>query len=631
MDITYSSVLVLTHNKIHVRPNTNISFEFLSHKEKNILALDLQTQPNLQILVTVTNLAFTGWFSYECRYGGVVAGEILGEDYAESQSICQTVKGEMERYFYSHNSSIILLVYWYENYSELKTSMKLSVTKCNPVLLEVNCIDIHCATPVCRKQCVSYLTNITKYSQVHFEYDFSLPGLVYSLADNSCAVVQIVRNHFVVYTGSNFRQKKPKYQVFFIIKMAPIEISQPVKEITYTIRGSLEKNVGEVQDSLVFYQYDSLQRLHETQNEVQDKKPSRYQTMERASGTLGIVMRKHTPLMRDNMNLLLFLVSHSNSWIEIKIDIRNTATVSCCLFSERFPIVPAEQELFTYSQSYDHILLMKLREKKESSFPISFFLMYSLFMISEMHSDMKLPTAKINLLKWHLKDNFTMRNLQELISLPGKVFYASFTFSPKPTQNMTGISLEILWSNNKHQRFSSHYTTFNIFKSSQTTSESKCYFFLSKVRVSHNEFLLCPHCFFHTGGLSLVRLSWEDTFAVCQNIGGDLPYFNSPAEMEEVVAIIKFLKECPPIEGIFLGLVVSSLKVGLGDLWRLLKCSRLLKNVTDAMTNQCERQAGIKCKKRLDSTFLVKIRLKFKTVVSIWTYLSKPNVRKRNW
>ncbi len=296
-------------------------------------------------------------------------------------------------------------------------------------------------------------------------------------------------------------------------------------------------------------------------------------------GTLGVVIRKHTPVTRDNMNLLLVLVSHSNSWMEIRIEMRNTATVSCCLFSERFPIVHAQQEISIYSQSYDHVLVLKMSHKNDSGFPKSFFLKYSLFIISEMHNTVKLPTANIYLLNWYSNDNFTMRKLQWLISLPGKVFYASFIFSPKLSQNFTGICLEILWSHNKYQKYSSHYTTFKYFGHSQTTSAGRCYFFLSKVSGSHKEFLLCPRCSSFTG-LSSFRYSWEDAFRLCQDISGNLPYFYNPEEMKEVVAIIKFVKKCPPIEGIYLGLVVSSLKVGLGGLRRLLICSKSLKKTT---------------------------------------------------
>ncbi len=224
MQIIYSSTQILQQNKMYVGAQKT-PFEFLSHKEKTITVLDLQAQQNLQICVTITNLAFWGLSSFECRYGGIVAGKILGEYYAESQSICQTVEGEMERHFYSHNSSMILLVYWYENYSALNISIKLSVTKCNPVLLHANCYDMHCARNVSSKKCVSFLTKITKYSGVHFQYDFSLAGLVYSLADNSCVVVQIVRNQFVIHTGLKFRANRLQYNVFNIIRMAPKEIS----------------------------------------------------------------------------------------------------------------------------------------------------------------------------------------------------------------------------------------------------------------------------------------------------------------------------------------------------------------------------------------------------------------------
>ena len=49
-------------------------------------------------------------------------------------------------------------------------------------------------------------------------------------------------------------------------------------------------------------------------------------------------------------------------------------------------------------------------------------------------------------------------------------------------------------------------------------------------------------------------LTWNEAHAACRSIGGELPYFNSRRELEELMAFLKLNAGIPPLKAIYIGL-----------------------------------------------------------------------------
>ena len=55
--------------------------------------------------------------------------------------------------------------------------------------------------------------------------------------------------------------------------------------------------------------------------------------------------------------------------------------------------------------------------------------------------------------------------------------------------------------------------------------------------------------------------SWDEASSLCDSIKGQLPYFTSSDELNEIIKIFRLSSEIPPIEAIFIGLWFNIKKV----------------------------------------------------------------------
>ncbi len=181
--------------------------------QKRPCALYVFAEPFVQVNVTVTSIIYVGDESQTCQFGGLVAGEVLSHDYKESVTLCTNLNSSLEhsRSFYSFNSSLILVLYWYEQYSEINVTLALSQTPCKPVYFDLCHFEELCdfetrwidgQLPRSAFTCHSYLEYITQFSSLKLEaflpkYDAYLHHRYHTMtffsAEKSCTVLQIVR------------------------------------------------------------------------------------------------------------------------------------------------------------------------------------------------------------------------------------------------------------------------------------------------------------------------------------------------------------------------------------------------------------------------------------------------------
>ena len=203
----------------------------------NFCLVHLHTETSHQINVTLNKLNSLGVYIPTCKYRGIVAGEYLDNRYKERTTICQRHDGQIEqsRSLYSSNSSLVLVLYWYNRYHNITVSLSLSLTRCKPINIDLCRYDILCLKHDGNMDsCKKYINSTMKWSNIKlFQYEAE-PFLSFNSQDNECSIVQFssqyiklpksVKDHYVfsechtnflIEGQSYFTQEK---QIPFIVK-----------------------------------------------------------------------------------------------------------------------------------------------------------------------------------------------------------------------------------------------------------------------------------------------------------------------------------------------------------------------------------------------------------------------------
>ncbi len=172
-----------------------------------------------------------------------------------------------------------------------------------------------------------------------------------------------------------------------------------------------------------------------------------------------------------------------------------------------------------------------------------------------------LCTYKNNYLE--LRQNQTLLDGKKLISLPGMLDVAHFT-NFHSVANIFWVydiykqhlNLMRMLVRNCDTNLPSHFACLNLSSGAQVNADKDSYILLTK----H-----VPHIFLplHSPNFSALEnflltgtnlTSWEEASVLCTDSGEKLPVFEQKEKLEEVTALIKFVEDIPPIEGIFIGL-----------------------------------------------------------------------------
>jgi len=189
---SYSSFLIQNIHHFYIKQKS-IRTVKLSEDicPKLFCSIIINTSPLYHINVTVMNFSFVGNYHYECKHGGLLSAELLGNKYKESAPLCESEIGYPGRSFYSENSSLIMVLYWYKHLSSIETTLFISLTKCKAV--EINtyalrslCLYKKIANPN-GTECSSLLSSKNlKYSDEYDQFEYSLP-------ENQCVVFVLVK------------------------------------------------------------------------------------------------------------------------------------------------------------------------------------------------------------------------------------------------------------------------------------------------------------------------------------------------------------------------------------------------------------------------------------------------------
>ncbi len=124
----------LCHKEYSVSETMPLSFSFPMYWcSSGLCVISFTTFHSQQINVTTTAMSFTVKSTFSgCKYGGLVAIEKLNDKYLESNTLCTNHNGSENhnRSFYSHNSSLTLIMYQFFRYSKIEAVISVTKTEC---------------------------------------------------------------------------------------------------------------------------------------------------------------------------------------------------------------------------------------------------------------------------------------------------------------------------------------------------------------------------------------------------------------------------------------------------------------------------------------------------------------------
>ena len=133
---TFASHKIPVHNKVYIGQTNKSIFYYPNEKCKESSCISsFYADKGYQInITTISVYSKMSTHIFNCLYAGLYAGEGIVSDFIDTQKVTGNNDGQAVS-FYSHNSSIILFVYWYKGISEINASVMISQTKCKPVVI----------------------------------------------------------------------------------------------------------------------------------------------------------------------------------------------------------------------------------------------------------------------------------------------------------------------------------------------------------------------------------------------------------------------------------------------------------------------------------------------------------------
>ena len=154
----------------------------------SLMIFNVFASPRAKVNITVVHVSSRTSLLPCCKFGGMVTIEYLKNEYKENILVCEPL--DQGRSFYSHNSDLVLVFYWYDAFN---VSLIISQTNCK--FIEID--------PCVSKYDPLYLDKITK----HLNIILSVRGtiLILEYHNEVCSILQL----------RNIKDETCQYFVFF--------------------------------------------------------------------------------------------------------------------------------------------------------------------------------------------------------------------------------------------------------------------------------------------------------------------------------------------------------------------------------------------------------------------------------
>lgn len=255
---TYTTLIQRQTKRIIKQGTTAVLVWPADYCSHHFCGLVCETKSSTHVNLTVTSLNYKNKEMISCKYGGLQAMENGQDGLKEYPTLCEDHESEIQhnRSFYSVNSSLMSLLYWFSEYNAINATVLLSETKCNAIQICPCTFYFVCGrTHTLRgHNCQTYLREITKETNITFRHThqankldprFSWHSdyvLRYLVPENDCFTLQLVRNTAML---SNYSQPRGRtlFNDLAFSFICKLEIqSEPIQEpgnlVMITLKGS---------------------------------------------------------------------------------------------------------------------------------------------------------------------------------------------------------------------------------------------------------------------------------------------------------------------------------------------------------------------------------------------------------
>ncbi len=576
----------------HTHGAANLS---LSSANKNTTVLNpagffLNAQQSFHVNVTVTSMRYIGPESHICRYGGLLAVEIVGTGYVEDNTFCTNAISISGKSFYSSSSNLIVIFYWYQSYSEIETTLSLSETQCKPV--RINSCTYHslCDQLTNVDGCTAYLNKVTAGSNISLTLDRRRWGkwntVAFSLPDNFCFMLQLIkyeRNISVseVTDVCEINLLPRKIQTFGMqIHYTILGVFSPVvlpdhKRTLYEEHPDVNTNwmdevcFAGVVDSFCHYQNGTFACQHDKHFRGVNCFVLETSIFEQTS--VYALITSKTPTFTNIMQLAIAMSPQTKSWIDIILS-KEIVSQNPIDYLSEFITLYQRQEVKKIPD-YQAVAFLKVPQSNES------------LSLKVKVGSMFLGESEFELVWQKNLTIFSHISVEKYISLAHDITYVQLD-----TQNEDyNSTLSFLWIIDvcckqfpvlkKHSHSAHLSICLNFVASSFNRSFTGCnkfYLLLKKAKLQSLKEGKIPEtddpCNRTKDDYLHQHLkSWTKASDLCREAGGNLPDFTSRKDLEELIALLKLSTDLLPIEALYsyIGLKfnkrrnVSSLSAGL--------------------------------------------------------------------
>ena len=552
-------------------PNDSVSLPMELCQQSHCL-IKVQSQSNtLQVNITISKITSEITHNPKCIYGGLVIGEQIYDNQQEYQTLCESHDGSktLSKSGYSSNSSLFIALYWYNSTGRIITSLNISQTPCKPLYIDDCRIVTFYLKGKNQSRCMSYLKRITEHTDVDFknchEWGLGCKLHLSSTKRTSCTIVQFIRKDIV----SNLsllewskkcitRLKIDLFSDYFIEGIYRFKMSHGPLPFSWVNPEDHDKMVPE----------NTVNNIGISNEPI----VSEYGVRSRSPFTLVFKLE---------------IYRQRHSWIEM---ILNISSAFCVLQSINTGPLLFYSLNNTQTRCLEQTLIMRLPEHQTISLII--------FIDLKTYQGLTLPNSKKEMIYWmfyRFQDMFpgqiqvtflywTFISFQPtsytVISLPGKMYsfeinirekrsdelmqHLTYDFSEKvnkPDLNRLDNKLDFIWLDENPTIMAQFDAQSEICKdTSRYLTFSQCLNF-SQMANLHKEYYIFSWTTSNPSLRTSTLKSWNEASSLCESIKGQLPYFTSSDELNEIIKVFRLSSDIPPIEAIFIGLWFNIKKV----------------------------------------------------------------------
>ena len=571
--------------------------------------LNIIAQDKLFVNVSVIRAMYEGPISGNCMYGGLSILEKDNHSVSDRLSLCQSQDSSLQqsRNVFSNKGSLLIIIYWYEGYSVVNTTLSISSTKCKAVEMNDCLFKFYCECVQFQKRifgmcqmmntekskCHSFVKRIAQQfdGNIEFVHNQIYPGkltigrMVISLNNSECIVLDLSRKekHF-----DEMRERTPKEYLITIgcdMQLMPHLGTEPNLFYKIQVAGRIVHVGldGIIPEQIEFYgEPDDLYDNKFGQITEKPKSPNYLEirllykrNASVADENIFMTAKVKSPVHKNVFTIFTYLkIQPYGSWFQIvlhKMLEPETHANSNDYLKGSLALAHREWVSLKLGVLDDQVLKWDLYTTTYVDKKVQIFVnMYN--MVTNHH------LYGLYQLQYYREYHFMQQRQTFFISLPGLPDYWHFYLNLPEV-----MFFQFEWLKNVYGRYKIHseqeakqckiplglqhiYSYCYNFSS----ATAKQWYFISYL-VEHNPLKMNDRSF--QFGHKDKLISWNKASELCKHSKGILPKFTSRKDVEEFIVLMKLSKYFPDLEAVYIGLKyalsveVSSFHISLiGDL-----------------------------------------------------------------